>query len=166
MTLEKFFAIINGIQPDEKGCMIWPHGKNSEGYSILRLNNVSSKGHRLSLQRKLGREIKKGMCALHKCDNPSCVNPEHLWEGTKAQNNQDRAKKLRSCRKFGKDNHNHRSVIELNSKIIFNSTCEAARYFNVWQANLVKCCQGKIKQTGGYKFSYLERKLKNMDNKE
>jgi transposase-like protein len=45
--------------------------------------------HRVALAEKLGRPIRPGMKALHHCDNPPCHEPEHIYEGTSAQNNQD-----------------------------------------------------------------------------
>ena len=52
--------------------------------------------HRSILCLKLGRDIRKGYCALHTCDNPPCANPKHIWEGTQGDNNRDAKKKGRS----------------------------------------------------------------------
>jgi hypothetical protein len=45
--------------------------------------------HREALERKLGRSIRPKMQALHHCDNPSCMEPEHLYEGTRSDNMRD-----------------------------------------------------------------------------
>jgi hypothetical protein len=45
--------------------------------------------HRVALEEKLGRPLRPGMKALYTCDNPPCVNPEHLYEGTHGQNMRD-----------------------------------------------------------------------------
>jgi len=104
MTLEKFFKIIDALQPDENGCLIWPMCKDGKGYPNPLIDKKVVRGHRVSLARKLGRPIAEGMQALHTCDNPSCVNPEHLWEGTNQDNVDDRVKKGRSARLFGDKN--------------------------------------------------------------
>ncbi len=50
--------------------------------------------HRMAYELYVG-PIPDGMCVLHRCDNPGCVNPEHLWLGTQLENVIDRDKKNR-----------------------------------------------------------------------
>jgi hypothetical protein len=49
----------------------------------------------------VGRPVPPGMCALHACDNPPCVNPAHLWIGTRAQNAADMKAKGRARSGYG-----------------------------------------------------------------
>lgn len=170
MTLEEFFAVVDKIQPNENGCMIWQHRKSSKGYAYPRINGKGKRGHRLSLERKLGRPLKEGMNALHKCDVPSCVNPSHLWEGTQLENIEDRDKKGRHTPlkgkkhgmfgKFGVLSPVSRPVVELATQEKFVSVDAAAKFYNLLPASVTKVCQGKINHTGGHKFSYLEERTK------
>jgi hypothetical protein len=75
-----------------KNCKIWKGAKMDAGYGVLGINGKTILAHRLSLMLKLGRNIKPGMGALHRCNNPSCINPDHLYEGTAAENLQDAKK--------------------------------------------------------------------------
>jgi hypothetical protein len=81
---------------DKSGeCWIWTGCKDKDGYGFFRTEGKNLKAHRVSLRMKLGREV-RGL-ALHSCDNPSCVRPDHLREGTNSMNQSDAAKRGR-CR--------------------------------------------------------------------
>lgn len=61
--------------------------------------------HRVSYEFSFG-PIPDGMYVLHKCDNPPCVRPDHLFLGTQADNQADKLTKGRLIRKFGEENPN------------------------------------------------------------
>jgi hypothetical protein len=89
-------SIVGKYSVSESGCWIWNHAKRRDGYGIVfHEGKPAVSAHRIMLSVKLGRKIRKGMCSCHACDNKSCVNPEHLWEGTKKQNTRDAIKKGR-----------------------------------------------------------------------
>jgi hypothetical protein len=67
------------------GCILWPHSK-THGYARKKIDGRGRQVSRLVLEQKLGRPIRKGFNALHSCDNPPCINPEHLREGTDSEN--------------------------------------------------------------------------------
>ena len=74
---------------DEKGCFICiSHKPNSYGYPQIKHNKEQYRAHRFIYEQCFG-EIKKGMVIRHTCDNPMCINPEHLTEGTVRENNND-----------------------------------------------------------------------------
>ena len=88
MFLEQFYQICDSIQPDKNGCMNWP-GTHMNKYASVGVRGGRYQAHRLALERKLGRPIKKNRMACHHCDNPRCVNPSHLYEGTIKSNWKD-----------------------------------------------------------------------------
>jgi len=96
---ERFFVKVKKTS----GCWHWIASKNDCGYGQFKLNNKVLKAHRVSWIIHNG-NIPRGFCVLHKCDNPVCVNPKHLWLGTRFDNNKDRMKKGRSFFKLSKRN--------------------------------------------------------------
>src|SRR5258708_2027850 len=78
-------------------CWIWQTGKDQDGYGAFWWSNRQVKAHRFSWG-LFGGSIPDGMYVLHSCDNPSCVNPSHLFLGTTQDNTADRDIKERQVR--------------------------------------------------------------------
>lgn len=79
-----------------KDCWEWKAAKVGIGYGHFGVEGKLKLAHRMSYQFASGKKIPDGMCVLHTCDNPGCVNPQHLVLGTIQENNQDKARKKRS----------------------------------------------------------------------
>jgi hypothetical protein len=79
------------------GCWVWTGTIGFFGYGELRVNGVDTRAHRVSYELANG-PIPVGMRVLHKCDNPPCVRPGHLFIGTQADNVADMWAKARGAR--------------------------------------------------------------------
>lgn len=72
-----------------ESCWIWTSAKFWNGYGGIRKNGKRIQAHRASWILFNG-EIPDGSLVLHRCDNPACVNPDHLYLGDQKQNAKDR----------------------------------------------------------------------------
>ena len=91
---ERFWKKVN----KSNDCWIWIGGKNRSGYGITCYNGKKILTHRAAYQFLKGSIPDKFLC-LHKCDNPSCVNPQHLFVGTQQDNVKDMYEKGRGSKK-------------------------------------------------------------------
>lgn len=76
-------------------CWEWVGHKDKDGYGRVRINKVDHRSHRVSWEWANGRKLRVDELVCHKCDNPSCVNPAHLFVGTARDNTQDMIRKGR-----------------------------------------------------------------------
>jgi len=81
---ERFWAKVDRRGPDE--CWEWRGARNGKGYGVFRIESRSIGAHRFAFGLDA---IPEGNFVCHVCDNPSCVNPAHLWTGTAKDNNRD-----------------------------------------------------------------------------
>lgn len=78
-------------------CWPWPGNKNRNGYGLIKRDGKQVSAHRVSYAAFVG-PIPPGLNVLHACDNPSCVNPDHLHLGTHEDNVKERVLHNRSAR--------------------------------------------------------------------
>ncbi len=140
---ERFWAKV--IKTD--ACWLWNGAINNMGYGMINIGNRHAKtAHRISWLLNIG-EIPPGMCVLHHCDNPKCVNPNHLFLGTQKENAIDREQKGRSP--LGEQRPNaklsNNDVIEIK-KLIINgklSLRAISRKYNVCLATIRQIVTGR-----------------------
>lgn len=87
--------ILSGIEITPTGCWEW-QGRCRQGkfrYGQIRFRGKQTGTHQAAYE--LFKGPVKGMCVCHVCDNPPCCNPDHLFLGTRADNNEDKRLKGR-----------------------------------------------------------------------
>ena len=141
--IDRFWGHVD--KKSETECWVWKKALCQRGYGKFQVGRKETKAHRLALVAS-GFEIPEGMFSCHKCDNPPCCNPNHLFIGSPADNQRDMANKGRSCigeknpsktrpELFrGERNHGHKltekivSQLRENPPIGANMNSEALKY--------------------------------------
>lgn len=111
---KRFWAKIDVRGPGD--CWLWKGSKSARGYGKLWILEKIYGAHRIAVILS-GRSFDVGMQACHRCDVPSCCNPEHLFVGTRSENKVDAMNKGRVPRgeRHGKAKLSEDTVIEILS---------------------------------------------------
>lgn len=141
------------IPEPTSGCWLWL-GSVSRGYGKMYVAGAHRRAHRVAYELFRG-PIPKGLSVCHRCDTPACVNPEHLFLGTHADNMTDMVRKGRAAPGFPAGQPNGRSRI----------TAEAARYIRTHYrskfAEQVGRSQSELAALFGISVPYVSDILKN-----
>ena len=101
---------------DDNGCHIFTGSKDDCGYGRIHKDKKLVRVHRVVYE-KIHGWIAKGLVIMHSCDNPACINPEHLSSGTHTDNMQDMSKKNRKYVHIG-SSHGMAKLTETDIPII------------------------------------------------
>jgi len=105
---ERFWSKVSVGKPED--CWAWTAHKTAKGYGRMSMKpSEPVRAHRLAYMLANG-AIPPGLSVLHRCDNPPCCNPRHLFLGTIADNNRDMVEKGRSRQSYERGKMTPRKV--------------------------------------------------------
>lgn len=137
------------VEKSENGCWSWTASKDGRGYGkfTLRVNGkmVWRIAPRVAWELTNG-PIPEGFWTLHRCDNPTCVNPDHLFLGTIKDNAADMVSKGRSCRGERQGNHKltDAEVLDILNRVSnHENQSDIARQFGISNSVITHIKRGK-----------------------
>jgi hypothetical protein len=95
---ERFWSKVDRRGDGE--CWPWTGHKHERGYGHIRIKGQHRRASQLSWEIFNEKPFPMGLCALHSCDNPNCVNPAHIRAGTHADNMADKVARGRASRRL------------------------------------------------------------------
>jgi len=135
--IKTFWSYSTKDYASDNECWNWLKCKDQKGYGFFRINKKMVRAHRLSymIYNKID-EIPEGMLICHKCDNPPCINPKHLFIGTPHDNSQDCLIKNRNKCFYGNENWNsklnEKEVIEIRD-LYYNNIYSMKELGNIYE---------------------------------
>ena len=126
---------------EDSGCWEWTACRDKDGYGWFGASKKTHKSHRFAFEIFNG-PIKCGHSVCHKCDNPSCINPYHLFQGTNTDNMKDMSAKGRGKKQNGESNTASKLTkddVRLIRKFLYKNPrggAFLARWFDVTVANI------------------------------
>ena len=140
--MRRFFSKVS-VVPTAKGCLEWQARALKSGYGQFSQNGKSVYAHRMAYFLATGNEP-GGLSVCHKCDNPLCVNPEHLFLGSVADNARDRDNKGRAAcgEKNGSAKLNSGDVLRIRSDTRRQN--DIAAHYGVSQFTISRIKAGKV----------------------
>ncbi|MGJ8660688.1 MAG: HNH endonuclease signature motif containing protein [Bacteroidota bacterium] len=134
------------IPEPNSGCWLWLNFLDKDGYGFIRDNGIRHRAHRYSFLKHKG-EIPKDNVVCHKCDNPTCVNPDHLFIGTKKDNTQDMLKKGRNGKTGARGEMNPNTKLKENDIInIVKSNFSNTKLSRIYDVSMSTIARIKTRQ--------------------
>jgi hypothetical protein len=146
----------------EDGCWEWNGSRHKTGYGQISGTGASGplKAHRVSYELYVG-EFDQALYILHKCDNPPCVNPSHLYPGTNQDNMDDANNRGRAKHMYMSGEFAPASKLTWEQVQQIRASTEPgivlARKYSVSNTSITNIRKGKTWKTPGVKVSVTTR---------